>query len=263
MKNTLSFLLLFIIIINSSCKKNKPITEDLHCPPILLLTKISGTTSLGSDGSVKKSTSFFSYDSYLRLINIKNGKKSIAISYIDYNPFNIKYSDSTSSIVKLKVIDLQEILSESRPAKEFASYYESDQLVSKTTTNYTYTGGVMTEVRHKLEDNTIVIEKYTFKDGNVETFDNGKGTTYRYKYDAKQNPFAYRLLKYRMGTLDFYSVNTVIETEETKNGVRKTTKNTYTYNQDGYPLTLKLMNSEGTIVADYKFEYGNFSQGCY
>jgi hypothetical protein len=150
-----------------------------------------------------------------------------------------------------------------RPSAEEESIYEGDKLVSKSRIKYSYVGDNNTEITYTSSTGATLVERYTFKDRNISSFDNGRGTIYTYKYGNKINPFANWLLMYRMGPTDFFSANEVLEIEENTNGLRKISRNTYTYNKEGYPITLKTINSSGITTQDVKFEYGSFSYGCY
>jgi hypothetical protein len=136
-------------------------------------------------------------------------------------------------------------------------------LITESKVKYTYTNGFATEVHRTSAGSATIVEKYTYQSGNIATYDNGKGTVYSYKYDRKRNPFAYKFLQFRMGDIDFTSVNAVIEVEVKENGVSKVSRTVYTYNPEGYPITMKTTDSYGAVTVDYKFEYGSFQPGCY
>ena len=255
MKNKLPLLLFSALVLILSCGKNTPTEDPESCPPIILLSKISGTTNLD-----------FTYVDRTRLVKIKDGEKSTEVFYtegsFDYT-FKFQYLDNTGTTAKGKVVDVRSMMNDFKPGEEIESNYEGNQLKFQSKISYTYTEESITRTQTRLDDNSVIIQKYTLKNNNIASLDNGSGIIYTYKYDDKRNPLANRILKYRMGSIDFFSANSVVEVEENQNGMRKIIKNTYTYNQDGYPLTMKSVNNEGTIVADYKFEYSILPGGCY
>ncbi len=253
MKNKLSLLLFSALFLILSCGKNTPTEDPESCPPIILLSKVSGTTNVD-----------FTYVDSRHLEKIKDGQRTTEIFYTDYTyVFKLQHLDNSTTTTKRKVLEVYTIMDDLKPGDELESDYEGNQLVFQSRNTYAYTDESITKTQTRLDDNSVTIQKYTLKNGNIASFDNGRGTIYTYKYDDKRNPFANRYLKYRMGSIDFFSANSVVEVEENQDGIRKIIKNTYTYNQDGYPLTLKSVNSEGTAVADYKFEYNTLPGGCY
>ena len=265
MKIKLTLLVLVALFLNLSCKKQVFDNNSGPCPPITFLSKVTGTTSLGGDGSLRSVDMNFVYDTYNynRLVRIKDGQKSMEVFYIEGTIFKIHYSDSTKAVPDRKVITVGTVLQNSAPVAEFESIYQGDKLITQSTVNYTYTNGFATEVQRTSPGSPTIIEKYTYQGMNIASYDNGKGTIYSYKYDRKPNPFAYKFLRFRMGDIDFTSANSVIEVEVKENGVSKVSKTVYTYNPDGYPITMKTTDSQGAVTVDYKFEYGSYQPGCY
>lgn len=263
MKIKLTLLMLSASLFNLSCKK--PVIDDnsYPCLPVTILSKVSGTNRLGLDGSLKTVNMILSYDSNNRLVGIKDGRKSMELTYHEWIVSKIQYADSTTAVPDRKVIALRGVTQNSAPIEEIESIYQGDQLISESKAKYTYTNEFATGVLRTFANNTTVVEKYTYQNGNIATYDNGKGTTYSYKYDRKPNPFAIRLLQFRMGDIDFTSVNSVIEVEVKENGASKVSRTVYTYNSEGYPLTMTTTDSQGIITVDYKFEYGSYQPGCY
>ena len=261
-KLTLSLLSALFFIL--SCSKTNGVDDnsDSPCPPLTLLTRVSGTTTLGGNGSSRAVNMIFSYDQGNRLIRIKDGQKTTKFSYYDSPGYMVEYLDSTTSIIKKQVLQLQSFAPYAMPQQILESHYEGDQLVFQSTNKYTYVNDLISEVQ-RTSGNTVVVQKYTFKNSNIATFDNGGGTIYSYKYDNKRNPFADRSLKFNMGPIDFASENSPTEIEENVNGVKKISVRAYTYNQDGYPTSVKSVSGDGTVIIDYKFEYGIFPVGCY
>jgi hypothetical protein len=262
MKSKLSLLLLIALIFNLSCKKNKIIDVNNDCPPLILLTKVTGSR-IGTNGILQAVNMNFIYNIENSLVKIKDGSISLSIEHDDFAVFKVQYTDSTTITPKRKVVLLQSSSPPDRPITEEQSIFEGDKLISKSLVQYSYTDESSMVIKHTESTGAILLEKYTFSQGNISSFDNGKGTIYTYKYGKKLNPYADRLLKYRMGLLDFTSINEVTEIEENTNGSKTVTRNTYTYNKDGFPVTLKTINSLGITTQEYKFEYGRFSYGCY
>ena len=263
MKIKLTLLVLVALFLNLSCKEE---TFDLNggpCPSITFLARVSGTTSLGGDGSFRKVNMIFSNDSSNRLVRIKDGLKSMELTYHEWIVSKLQYSDSTTTVPYRRIINLLGIGQNSVPELEVESIYKGDQLVSESRVEYTYTNEFATEVKRTSPGSPTIIEKYTYQGVNLASYDNGKGTIYSYKYDRKPNPFAYKFLRFRMGDIDFTSANSVIEVEVKENGVSKVSKTVYTYNPEGYPLTMKTTDSQGAVTVDYKFEYGSYQPGCY
>lgn len=265
MKIKLTLLLLCTLFLNLYCKKQVFDDNRVPCPPITFLSKVTGTNRLAGDGSLRSVNMTFVYDSNYdnRLVGIKDGLRSMDLVYHEWSIFKILYSDSTTAVASRKVITLGSISQNSAPIAEFESIYQGDKLITQSTVNYTYTNGFATEVQRTSANNPTLVEKYTYQGSNISSYDNGKGTIYRYKYDRKPNPFAYKFLQFRMGDIDFTSVNSVIEVEVKENGVSKVSRTVYTYNPEGYPLTMKTTDSQGAITVDYKFEYGSYQGGCY
>jgi hypothetical protein len=265
MKIKLSLLVVCALFLNLSCKKQVFDVNTGPCLPITFLSKVSGTTSLGGDGSLRSVNMTFVYDTnnHNRLLKIKDGQKSIELDYHNWIISKLQYSDSTTSVPDRRVITLLGVTLNSSPVAEIESIYQGDKLVSESRAEYIYNNEFATEVQRTFANNTKVVEKYTYQGGNIATYDNGKGITYSYKYDRKPNPFAYKYLQFRMGDIDFTSANSVIEVEVKENGVAKVSRTIYTYNPKGYPLTMKTTDSQGAVTVDYKFEYGSYQPGCY
>lgn len=265
MKIKLSLLVVSALFLNLSCKKQVFDGNTGPCLPITFLSKVSGTTSLGGDGSLRSVNMIFVYDtySYIGLVRIKDGKKNMELLPHDDIIFKIIYTDSTTAVASRKVIAVEGVFQNSAPHSEIESIYQGDKLITESKVKYTYTNGFATEVHRTSAGSATIVEKYTYQSGNIATYDNGKGTVYSYKYDRKRNPFAYKFLQFRMGDIDFTSVNAVIEVEVKENGVSKVSRTVYTYNPEGYPLTMKTTDSYGAVTVDYKFEYGSFQPGCY
>lgn len=253
MNNKLSLVLFLAVFFILSCGK-KDYSEDLEpCPPIILPTKVSGTTNVE-----------ISYDDSFRVSKVSEGQKSMEISYGDHEQIGkIQFLDNTATAAKRIVVQAVSTIAGFLPEIEMGSYYEGDQLLYESRNTYTYTDELITKKQLRLDNNSSVVQKYTLKNGNIATFDNGMGKVYTYTYDDKRNPFFNRILKYRFGSVDFFSANSVVEVQENNNGIKTITKNTYTYNADGYPLTMKSTNSEGAVTATYKFEYKSLPGGCY
>jgi hypothetical protein len=262
MKVKLTLLVLITLFFNLSCKKEVVDENTGPCLPITFLSKVSGTTSLGGDGSTRTVNMTFIYDSTSnnRLVKIKDGRKSMEFNW---NKGTIQYSDSTTAVPSRTVFTFHSVKQNFSPVAETESIYQGDKLVSESEVEYTYTNEFATEVKRTSANNPTIVEKYTYQSGNIATYDNGKGTTYSYKYNRKPNPFAYRFLQFRMGAIDFTSVNSAIEVEVKENGISKVSRTVYTYNPEGYALTMKTTDSQGRITVDYKFEYGSYQPGCY
>ncbi|MES2454191.1 MAG: hypothetical protein V4594_01565 [Bacteroidota bacterium] len=261
-KLTLSLLSALFFIL--SCSKTNDADDNNvgPCLPLTLLTRVSGTTTLGDTGGSRTVDMIFSYDEGNHLIRIKDGQKTAKFTYYSGPGYLVEYLDSTTSVIKKQVLQLQEFAPFEKPLKVLESHYEGDQLVFQSTNKYTYVNDLISNVQ-RTSGNTVVIQQYTFKNGNIATFDNGSGTIYSYKYDNKRNPFADRFLKFNMGPIDFASENSPTEIEENVNGVKKISIRVYTYNQNGYPTRVRSVSSDGTVILDYKFEYGIFPVGCY
>ena len=99
MKIPFTLLLLSILLVASSCNKNPISKEDPDdCPPPFpLVTKITGTTSLGGDGSIKAVNVIFTYDTSVRLVNITDGQKKLDILYDNRIAHQFQYADSTNA----------------------------------------------------------------------------------------------------------------------------------------------------------------------
>ena len=263
MKNKLTLVLLCAISLTISCKK--PLREEPYpCPPLIMLTKVTGTSRLDGDGSLKTVNMVFSYNQSNLLVKIKDGKKGIDISYTDVAYLtNVLYSDSSAAVAKRRLLEVLVLRPFNQPLKEQESIYEGDQLVSKSILDYTYTDELVTKVERTRNNQLVSEQRYTYKNGNMITHDDGAGKIYKYEYGVNRNPFNDIALKFRPGTMDFTSINEPTAVEEIQNGSTKKITNTYTYNTEGYPLTLKSIDSNGVLVVDYKFEYGTFPVGCY
>jgi hypothetical protein len=265
MKIKLTLLVLIALLFILSCKKQVFTDNTGPCLPITFLSKVSGTTKLGGDSTLRTVNMNFIYDAIYnnRLVKIKDGQKSMELIYHDWIIAKIQYSDSTNAVPSRKVVSLRGVNVNFTPIQEFDTIYQGNQLVSESIVEYTYTNGYATEIQRSSTNNQTVVEKYTYQSGNIATYDDGKGTTYSYKYDRKPNPFAYKFLQFRMGAIDFTSINSAIEVEVNENGVNKVSRTVYTYNKEGYPLTMKTTDSQGVLTVDYKFEYGSYQPGCY
>ncbi|RZK65175.1 MAG: hypothetical protein EOO85_28685 [Pedobacter sp.] len=262
MKLKLALLMLIALLFNLSCKKYVYESSAGPCPPITYLAKVSGTNSSNGNGSIRSVNMNFIYDNYNHLIGIKDGLKSLELTYHDWLVRTLKYLDSTTTVPNRKVITLRD-MSTFLPIVDIDSLFQGNKFITETQVAYSYTNGFATEIKRISSNNATVIEKYTYQSGNIATYDNGKGAIYNYKYDRKQNPFAFKYLQFRMGDIDFTSVNSVIEVEVKENGVSKVSRSIYTYNSEGYPLTMKTTDSQGEVIIDYKFEYGLYRPGCY
>jgi YD repeat-containing protein len=216
MKNKLPLLLFSALFFILSCGKNTPTEDPESCPPIILLSKISGTNNLD-----------FTYVDKISLVKINDGEKSTEVFYteggFDYT-FKFQYLDNTTPTAKGKVVDVRSMMNDYKPGEEIESNYEANQLMFQSKISYTYTEESVTRTQTRLDDNSVIIQKYTLKNNNIASFDNGSGTIYTYKYDDKRNPLVNRILKYRMGSIDFFLANSVVEVEENQNGIRKILK---------------------------------------
>lgn len=264
MKHKLMLLLFSSTILILSCsKQNNPDYDDQPCLPLFRVTKVSGMTKLDGNGSMKAVNMTFIYDGYNQLSQIKDGQKTTKFTFDNDHRFifEVEHSDSAVSPVQRQVFKALSV-TDAGPLQVTESHYEGNQLVFESANKYIYTDGFVSELQ-RTSGNDVVTQKYTFKNGNMVTFDNGTGTVYRYSYENKPNPFVNRFTRYQTGPVDFTSANLVTDIEQEVNGLKKTTKRVYTYNQEGYPLTVKSANSEGVIVLDLRFEYEKFMYGCY
>ena len=256
-------MLLCATVLNLSCKKIQ-LAEPTSCPPLIMLTKVTGTSKLDGDGTVKTVNMVFSYNQSNLLVKIKDGKKGIDIRYADGAYLvSVQYSDSSASVTKRRLLEPIVVKPFSQPLQEQESIFEGDQLVSTSILNYTYTDELVTKIERTQNNQTLSEQRFSYKNGNIVTYNDGAGKVYNYKYGFNRNPFSNIVLMFRLGTLDFTSVNEPVAVEEIQNGSIKKLTNIYTYNKAGFPLTLKSVDSNGAIVVDYKFEYGEFPVGCY
>ncbi|WP_276090386.1 hypothetical protein [Pedobacter sp. JY14-1] len=244
-----------------SCSKKDPDENMNPCSPLILVTKVSGMKH-ESNGSVSPVNMIFSYE-YGRPIQITDGLKTTKFFYDSSinSVYKVEHTDSAASPVKRTLFQALNI-SDAGPIQVNEFHYEGNQLTFESVNDYTYTDGLVSKLQ-KTSDNIVLTQKYTWKDGNMITFDNGKGTVYRYKYNDKLNPFVNRFTRYQTGPVDFTSANLVTEIEEVTDGVSKISTMTYTYNPDGYPLTARSVNQEGTVTLYLTFEYQEFKSPCY
>jgi hypothetical protein len=262
MKPKLTLLLFSAAMLILSCKKNDSDSDGDTCPPLIMITKVSGVTNLDGNG-MKAVNMVFTYGAGNSLVKIKDGQKTTKFTYDkDYRfIFEVEHADSAVSPVQRQIFKALSV-TDTGPLRVFEYHYAGNELIFESANNYTYTAGFVSEVQ-RTSGNGVVTQKYTFINDNMVAFDNGTGTVYRYKYNDKRNPFVNRFTRYQTGPVDFSSANLVTDIEEETNGSKKTSKIVYTYNQDGYPLTVKSVNNEGAVTLDLKFEYDEFMRGCY
>jgi hypothetical protein len=260
MKNKLPLLAMLIFSVLLSCKKNDN-SEDLEKhQPITLITKVSGQTSLGGNGALRSINKEFFYDSSHMLVKIKDGKQTINISNSNHGAYIIEYSDSTGSLITRRMSNALVVINDFYPSETEELYYEGDKLISQAKNKYSYANNFVTEVQTTAGSIVQQVKKYTYANNNVASFDDGKGNIYNYKYNDKPNPYANRFLKHLTGgDIDFTSANLVTEIAYGQTVI----KLVYTYNEQGYPLTVKSADANGGIIIDYKFEYDTFSGGYY
>jgi hypothetical protein len=263
MKNKISLLSLLVVSLLFSCKKNNNVVDTRY--PLTLLTKVTGQTNITADGALKTVNEQFYYDSSNMLVKIKDGKKTIHIAYNHFGPNEIRYVDSTGSVITRRISNSRIVTSNPYPAPSETEeiYYEEDKLISQFIVKYSYTNGLLTEIKTTVGDVVQQIKKYNYTGKNLASFDDGKGNLYSYKYNDKLNPYANVYLRHLTGEIDFISPNLANEIEYGPTGSKTVIKIIYTYNEEGYPLTAKATDANGNKVIDYKFEYRKVTEGYY
>ena len=195
-------------------------------------------------------------DNYEKKISYENGKVSTVVEkYVrDSHAYTLKYSYIGNQLINvLETIPTNLSINGSIQSGTFCK--ESQ---------YNYNGNIVTKIKisyEKDKDGKVVngstftgtTTTYTFSNENIVKDDNGEDID-EYKYDTQHNPLRY-------GNLDpealFYpqrSKNNLLESSTTRNGTKTTFSYKYTYNKEGYPLTVKHYENN-QLVGTTEYEY--------
>jgi hypothetical protein len=104
MKPKLTLLLFSAAMLILSCKKNDSDSDGDTCPPLIMITKVSGVTNLDGNG-MKAVNMVFTYGAGNSLVKIKDGQKTTKFTYDkDYRfIFEVEHADSAVSPVQRQI----------------------------------------------------------------------------------------------------------------------------------------------------------------
>ncbi|HEX8607508.1 MAG TPA: hypothetical protein VF679_02585 [Pedobacter sp.] len=254
MKTNLIAGVIIALITLQSCKKKETIEEEK--PPMKLLTRVITASQAGA---------VFEYYTYDDKHRLKTHKSGTSVTTYNYSNDDLVTIEETSSV--------------SGPLSKYDLTYNSGKIIQaagkqnnkQQTYGYVYIGNDLSEI-HVKEDGVVVAKlTYTIVNHNItKIVKEYPGATYitENTYGTHKNMFFNARISQINGieellgsdSYDKYSVNDLLESKLTfPDGNIVKTVNTYTYDEDGLPLTLSsaqtLSTAPNTFVGKYTFEY--------
>jgi hypothetical protein len=237
LKSLISFLIL-LSACTFSCKKSSP-TDNTPVVKNKYLVK----AAVGTNATI------YTYDSKKRLATIVIGNNSTTYSYDDQHlrsvDLEIGGNVSTRVYSEFKYAG-EEINSISQKT------YVSDTLKKENTISYFYDNGRVKEIRSGTEVTTFT---YDSNNNIITNVYKGPVTiSITSVYDDKKSRFVNSLTKYLVypsvdAGNDRYSHNNIVQNTSELNGKSTVTKYTYTYDNEGYPLT----SNDGRTTTTYSY----------
>ena len=253
MNRHLTILLICMAFTFSGCKKDKPKTPDEQEIPVKLLSKVTelsyGVTTIIT----------YTYDDQNRIVSVKTGSNQ-EIKYI-YNGAEIAAIEVRSDHLANNSVFTY---SGGKPVKIVRKSYNGGTLIKEGFYSFAYSGELITNVN--ISENGLVVQKTTVKyqDNNIIETESESSMIIKTvnTYGSKFSRFKDSRQKYYTGVefFDRFSVNELLKSVLiTPDGATLTSTHTYTYDSEGYPITLSTthVHSRAGAVGESKstFEY--------
>lgn len=253
MKKQLTLLIVAASLLLVTCKK-KSGPDEPEVKPVKLLSRI-----IEVSGFPKPTTKFtiYTYDDKKRISTIKTGSSSTTTySYHGDELFSIetKFGD------KKNVAEV--IYENGKPVSIAHKLYEGGDLKRQIKKGFIYTGDMITE-SHVNESGTVAQKIFNrYSGGNVVGYDSQ--TDFFSKkdltYGTKKSIYYNSRLKYNISIegFDRFSANELLSSlMKYDDGAELRQKNTYTYDDDGFPVTLltEYTIENGMSAGTYRYTY--------
>lgn len=235
-----------------ACKKS----DDSSEKPVVPKKVLSRIIQVDFDN--KTSFTTFSYDEKIRLKDVTNAGKTDTYKYDGENLFYTEFWIGTNKTVN--TISYQD----GKPIQTIRKAFNSGTLTKEMTIGYVYGNGPYPTEIHVKEDGIVMaINKMQYSANNnvirIESLTNESIITEN-TYDTKQNKFSNTMLGFTIygEPFDRLSPNNVLKRKVTyPDGSYLEITNTYTYDADGFPITLasKAVHSLAGDVGTYKYTY--------
>lgn len=253
MKKQLTLLIVTASLLLVTCKK-KSGSDEPEVKPVKLLSRIIEVS--GFPTTTTKFT-IYTYDDKKRISTIKTGGTTTATySYHGDDLFSIetKFDDKKN---------VAEVTYENgRPVSVAYKFYEGGDLKTQRKKGFIYTGDMITE-SHVNESGTVAQKIFNrYLGGNVVGSDSQ--TDFFVKrdltYGTKKSIYYNSRLKYNISIepFDRFSANDLLSSvTKFDNGAEGHQKNTFTYDDDGFPVTLLLefTDESGMSQGTYRYTY--------
>jgi hypothetical protein len=252
MNRKLTLSLLMIILLLQACKKKSVPGKEKEKPtPIRLLTRVWGTDHYNQSGTIERNT-VYTYDEQNRLVKkVEDGTKVTNYTYKDGVLTEVEYLFGGASTLKT----VSKYLYENGRVKGSTEifYTSSDVIQNESATTFIYTDGKVTSIESVSNGKPNGIRTYTYAGENIATYKGTNNYLYTYKYDDKKNPYWNKELKAVLRSADNFYMNNAVEimTEPGYN-IKIIDKYIYTYDNEGYPLTMQTPDGKATVRT---FEY--------
>ncbi|NRF37118.1 hypothetical protein [Pedobacter foliorum] len=243
MKKQLTLLIVTASLLLVTCKK-KSGSDEPEVKPVKLLSRI---IEVGGFPTPTTMFTIYTYDDKKRISTIKiGGTTTITYSYHGDELFSIetKFEDNKNVV---------EVTYENgRPASVAYKNYTNGVLKNQRKKGFLYTGDKITEA-HVNESGTVMAKIfYRYSGDNVVAEDSESDFVLKkdLTYGTKKSIYYNSRLKYNISIegFDRFSANELLSSlMKYDNGAELRQKNTFTYDDDGFPITL---------LKEYTFETG-------
>jgi hypothetical protein len=255
MNKHFAILLICMAFALSGCKKDKSKTPDEQDGPVKFLSKATET----SNGTTR--ISIYTYDDKNRILNIKTGSTQ-EIKYT-YNGAEIALIEVRNGTIASNAVFTY---NGGKPVKLVRKSYDGGALLKEGTYSFAYLGDLITNIN--ISENGIIAQKTRIKyqDNNIIETESESSVIIKSvnTYGSKFSRFKGGRQKYYTGVdfFDSFSVNDLLKTVIIyPDGATLTSTYTYTYDSEGYPITLSvthLHSVAGPVGGSIStFEYKN------
>jgi major membrane immunogen (membrane-anchored lipoprotein) len=256
MKKQLTLLIVAASLLLVTCKK-KSGSDEPEVKPVKLLSRIIEVSGFPTPTTM---FTIYTYDDKKRISTIKiGGTTTLTYSYHGDDLFSIETKVDDKKYVA-------EVTYENgRPVSVAYKFYEGGDLKTQRKKGFIYTGDMITE-SHVNESGTVMQKIFNrYSGGNVVGYDSQTGDliTQDLTYGTKKSIYYNSRLKYNISIegFDRFSANDLLSSvRKYDNGEELHQKNTYTYDDDGFPVTLlteytlKSGPSGGTFRYTYEYK---------
>jgi len=255
MKKQLTLLIVAASLLLVTCKK-KSGSDEPEQTPVKLLSRI-----IEVSGFPTPTTKFriYTYDEKKRISTISwAGKEFTTYTYHGDELFSIETKFGNNKNVS------EFSYADGKPKQIVRKFYTDGELKGGSILGNIYTGDKITEV-HLNESGTVAQKRfYRYSGENIVGYDSQTDifTTKESTFGTKKNMYFNSRLKYINAAENFdrYSANDLLTSViKYPNGAEGRQKNTYTYDDDGFPVTLlteyTLESGESAGTYRYTFEY--------